>query len=105
MNYPDSIPALHSAASDQEFSPRFHEVYEIVSIVELVHNMRVYRIEILKSYSESTDPFSSCAYRREDEDGNQKWQRLEIGWVRRDSVDSALAQTIGFLRSITHKSC
>ena len=104
MSHSEDYPSLQRAAtgSHPDDAPCFHEVYEIVSTVELVHDQRVYRVEILRSYTRRDDHYSSHAYMREDDGGFHRWMPLTIGGVYSDSADGAIARTIGFLRGRSH---
>lgn len=99
----EEIPALHRAATDNELCPRFTEVHEIVTVVEICHANEVYRVEVLKIYAQRRDnPFWCHTYERHFTNPGIRWDLLDIGAVRCDSVDSALSQTLGFLRRRTH---
>ena len=104
MSHSEDYPSLQRAAtgSGPDIAPCFHEVYELVSTVELAHDHRFYRIEVLKSYSNLDRRYSSHVYMREDAGDIQHWKPIDVGYVKWDSVDDTLAQTIGFLRGRSH---
>ena len=100
----EEIPALQRAATDNDSGQRFSEVYQIVTVVEICHENAVYRVEVLKHYAIPDDTRFSCrTYQRSHEVVGERWEIVRIGDVRRDSVDSALSQTLGFLRRRTHR--
>ena len=100
----EEIPALHRAATDNDLCKRLTEVHQIVTVVEICHENEVYRVEVLKIYAQRPDnPFWCHTYQRHCTNEGIRWDLLEIGAVRCDSVDSALSQTLGFLRRRTHR--
>ena len=76
------------------------EVYEVVLTAMIVRNTnKVYRIEVLKGYSNPNIQFTTRTYLQEEiSDGKKVWV-LDISapWTARNTAEGALAQAIGFL--------
>ena len=89
----ESLPSLQAEA-DNRASDRCTEVCQVVAIAEMVGgDMRAYRIEIIRKYWKP-GIFTSRVYRSDE----GQWRQFNAPWVDAPSIDSAMAQTIGFLR-------
>ncbi|OKO88047.1 hypothetical protein AC629_10875 [Bradyrhizobium sp. NAS80.1] len=88
------------------------EFFTIERTVEVVVNLKVFRIEVMQS-SGGDKPFSTRTYEREDivaqpayaSVGNPErkpetyaaWKSLDLGWTARETAEGALDQALGFL--------
>ena len=90
------------------------EAYEVVKTAIVVMDEETYRIEVLKSYSNPSVPFSTRAWIEEDvtvqptypqgpkgferqPESREVWVDYDLPWTARDTADGALAQALGFL--------
>ena len=87
------------------------EAYEVVKVAILVHSRRTFRIEVLHDMQKTEDVFSVRAYVSTaikatpvypDDHLSREikaWSHLsDFPWVKRDTVDGAMSQAIGFLK-------
>jgi hypothetical protein len=73
------------------------EVYEVVKTAVVVKYGKTYRVEVWKSYSKLSKPFTVSCSVEEEIEGHTVWVDYELSHTDRDDVDSTLAQALSFL--------
>jgi hypothetical protein len=78
--------------------PGFEEVYEVVKTAEVVFKGERHRIEVLKTFADTTTACKTRSYKGEIIDGKRVWvDNVHAPWTARDDADGALWQGLGFL--------
>jgi len=86
------------------YSKVFDEVYEVVRTVDIIHDDKFYRFEVVRGYTNTNVPYTVHAWVQDDvkveEDDEPKcvWiQDNSQPWVACESAEGALSQALGFL--------
>ncbi len=73
------------------------EVYEVVRTAIVVRDGKTYRVEVWKSYSNSSKSYTASCYAEDQIEGKTVWVEYLIDSTNRDDADGTLAQALGFL--------
>jgi len=105
-----------SSTALEFYSEKFVEISEVVRTVDVVHNNKRYRVEILKGYSNPNLPFSVKCWIEEEVEIHPVWnekgnpsdansmkkitvlRQTDLPWLSpRNDSEGALQQALGFL--------
>jgi hypothetical protein len=107
---------MSSVLENYKKYPGLTEAYEVVKTVEVVHERQIYRINVLKCYSNPPLHYQAEYWKQEwvvlqqgDMTGGKfdhepermhLWVRADLPWVHTDDPEIALHQALSFLTGV-----
>ncbi len=107
---------MNNVLEDYKKYPGLTEVYEVVRTAEVVHNRQIYRIEVLKCYSNPPVFYQTECWKWEnvilqqsdmtgdkfDREPERMWvlRKRDLPWVHQYDPETALHQALNFLTGV-----